>query len=58
MKVSIAGNDFSFHPGEQVDIDDDLAKKWIEVGHCEQIEGDSGGSKDRNGTKRGTSKSK
>lgn len=45
MKVSIAGHampshgitqDFSFVPGDEVDLSDDLAKKWIEAAHAEK----------------------
>lgn len=58
MKVSIAGNDFSYHPEQEVDLDDSLAKTWIKVGHCEQLEGEKNEPKTRNSTNRGANKSK
>lgn len=61
MKVSIAGNDFSYHPTQEVELDDDLAKVWIEVGHCEKV-GDVDGPQtddttDKRARKSGRSKS-
>ncbi len=34
MNVSIAGNDFSYAPGQEVELEDGLAKSWSEIGHC------------------------
>ena len=38
MNVSIAADDFSYVPGQEIEIDSDLAKIWKESGHCEIIE--------------------
>lgn len=38
MKVSIASADFSYAPEQIVEIDEELAKVWSEVGHCEIME--------------------
>ena len=38
MMKSIASSDFSHHPGKIVDIDDELAKKWVKSGIAEKIE--------------------
>lgn len=34
MNVSIAGVDFSYYPGQEVELDDKLAKTWDKIGHC------------------------
>lgn len=38
MKVSIASPDWAYHPGQEIEIEDYIAKAWAEVGHCEIIE--------------------
>lgn len=37
MKVSIAGENFSFVPKQEVEIDSELAEKWVSVGHAEYV---------------------
>jgi hypothetical protein len=37
MLVSIASPDWSYAPQQEVEIDDDLAAKWVEVGHAEYV---------------------
>ena len=49
MKVSIASPDFSYVPQQEIEIDEDLAEKWVSVGHAEYIEPQKKG-----GAKRGT----
>jgi hypothetical protein len=34
MQVSIAGATFAYQPGQVVNIDSDLAEKWIRGGHA------------------------
>jgi hypothetical protein len=49
MLVSIAGHaepayslpEFSFSPGDEVDLDPALAKAWLESGHAEKVRGRS-----------------
>ena len=36
-KVSLSGVDFSYHAGEEADIDDVVAKQWIEADYAENI---------------------
>lgn len=38
MNVSIASPDWSYVPGQEVVLRDDLAEKWAEVGHCTILE--------------------
>lgn len=38
MKVSIASPNWSYAPGEIVDLDDYLAQAWIECGHAKSLE--------------------
>lgn len=37
IKRSIAGTEFSYYPGQEIDIDEDLARKWQESGIAEPI---------------------
>ena len=37
LKVSLSGVDFSYHAGEEVDVDDVVAKQWIEADYAENI---------------------
>jgi hypothetical protein len=37
MKVSLAGLDFSYSVGQEVDIDDKTAKQWIAVDYAQQV---------------------
>jgi hypothetical protein len=41
IKRSIAGIEFSYYPGQVVDIDDDLARKWQESGIAESTKPES-----------------
>lgn len=38
MKVSIASADWSYQVDQVVELDDELAEKWIAVGHAEPVE--------------------
>lgn len=58
MLVSIASPDWSYHPGQEIILEDELAKAWDKIGHCKIIAGDTSkpgvsedGDKDANGTK-------
>lgn len=42
MKVSIASDYWAYAPEEIVDVPDDLAKKWISVGHAEPVKTEKG----------------
>jgi hypothetical protein len=35
---SIASNDFSHQPGKIINVDDDLAKKWVKSGIAEKMD--------------------
>jgi len=35
MRESVAGRHFAYRVGEVVDLQDELAEKWIESGSCE-----------------------
>lgn len=37
LKVSMAGKDFSFFVGQEVNVDDKTAKQWIEAGVAEAV---------------------
>jgi len=37
LKVSLSGVDFSYYAGEEVDVDDAVAKQWIEADYAETI---------------------
>ena len=37
MNVSIASAQFSHQPGDVVDVDDELAAKWVSGGHAERV---------------------
>ena len=37
LKVSLSGVNFSYHAGEEVDVDEAVAKQWIEAGYAENI---------------------
>lgn len=37
MQVSIASAAFSFQPGEVTDVEEDLAQKWVAVGHAVRV---------------------
>jgi hypothetical protein len=37
MQVSIASRDWSFQPGEIVDLPDEQARTWIAVGHASRV---------------------
>jgi hypothetical protein len=39
MNVSIASADFSFQPGEVIDLPDAQARTWIGSGHATQVNG-------------------
>lgn len=51
MKVSIASPDFSYVPQQEVELEDDLAAKWVEVDHAEYIEDPKKKGGVKNGTK-------
>ena len=36
-----AGQDFSYQPGDVVDLERDLAVKWVLVGHAERVDDDT-----------------
>lgn len=38
MNVSISGTDFSYQPQQEVELEDELAKIWDEIGHCSILE--------------------
>lgn len=38
MLVSIASADWSYSPGEIVELSDDKAAVWAKIGHCEILE--------------------
>ncbi|MEG2289923.1 MAG: hypothetical protein RSA29_02645 [Clostridium sp.] len=38
MKISIASADWSYYPGLEVILGDEVAEVWDKVGHCEIIE--------------------
>jgi len=37
LKVSLSGVNFSYHAGEEVDVDNVVAKQWIEADYAEEI---------------------
>ena len=37
LKVSLSGVNFSYHAGEEVDVDEAVAKQWIEAGYAETM---------------------
>jgi len=37
LKVSLSGVDFSYYAGEEVDVDEVVAKQWIEADYAENI---------------------
>ena len=37
LKVSLSGVNFSYHAGEEVDVDNVVAKQWIEADYAENI---------------------
>ena len=37
LKVSLSGVDFSYHAGEEVNVDDAVARQWIETEYAEAI---------------------
>ena len=37
LKVSLSGVNFSYHAGEEVDVDNVVAKQWIEADYAETI---------------------
>lgn len=53
MNVSIAGVNFSYHPGQEVELPDEMAEKWAAAGHCEPIGERPGEEEDTKKTKRG-----
>lgn len=40
MKTSIASADWSYLPGQVVELDDEIAVAWVEAGHAESLGGD------------------
>lgn len=44
MLKSIAADNFSHHPGKVVDVEDDLAKKWIASGIAKGGDADAKGN--------------
>lgn len=61
MLVSIASADWSYIPQQEVELDDDLAQKWVSVGHAEYLdspkEGVNDGTETNKRTRRRTSES-
>lgn len=45
MLVSIVAADWSYYPTQEVEIDEDLAEKWVRVGHAEYVKTPKGGVK-------------
>lgn len=39
MQVSIASADWSYQPGQVVELDSSLAKQWRDAGHCVFVNG-------------------
>jgi hypothetical protein len=37
IKVSLSGTDFSYHAGQETDIEESVAKQWIEADYAEAI---------------------
>jgi len=37
LKVSLSGVDFSYYAGEETDVDEAVAKQWVEAGYAENI---------------------
>jgi len=37
LKVSLSGVDFSYYAGEEADVDEVVAKQWIDAGYAETI---------------------
>ena len=38
MNVSISGEDFAYQPQQDVELEDEIAKTWDEIGHCSILE--------------------
>ena len=41
MNISIASEAWSYQPGQVIEIDADLAKKWVRGGHATPVNGDT-----------------
>lgn len=37
LKVSLSGLNFSYYEGQEIDMDEDIAKEWIKANYAEQI---------------------
>lgn len=37
LKVSLSGINFSYYEGQEIDIEDDIGKQWIEANYAVQI---------------------
>lgn len=37
LKVSLSGLNFSYHEGQEIDIDDVIGKQWVEANYAEPI---------------------
>lgn len=37
LKVSLSGLNFSYYEGQEIDMDEGIAKEWIKASYAEQI---------------------
>lgn len=38
IKISLSGTDFSYYAGQEVEVDDIIAKDWIDADYAEIVE--------------------
>ena len=38
MKIAISGTEFSYRPGQKVDVSDEIGRAWIKAGHAAPLD--------------------